>query len=95
LALKLRYKQVASIIAFPQGSAVNRPRPAANPFRNGPELIVEPESDEGRDHDRVNLSAAIAVVLLIAAGLWIVNSLVDTQKAQGCYASGTRYCSLL
>jgi hypothetical protein len=84
---------MASIIAFPQKSAVNRTRPDANPFRNGADLNAEPESDEGRH--RVNLSAAIVVVLLVAAGLWIVNSLVDTQKVQGCYASGTRYCSLI
>jgi hypothetical protein len=86
---------VASIIAFPQGSAVNRTRSDANRVRNGPDLSVRPESDEGRHRDRVNLSAAIVVVLLIATGLWIVNSLVDTQKLHGCYASGTRYCSLI
>jgi hypothetical protein len=86
---------MASIIAFPRGSAVNRTRSDANPFRNGPDLSVEPESDEGRHHDRGNLLATVATVLLIAAGLWIVNSLVDTQKSKGCYASGTRYCSLI
>jgi polyhydroxyalkanoate synthase subunit PhaC len=35
---------------------------------------------------------AIVVVLLIAAGWWIVNSLAETQKAQTCHATGTNYC---
>lgn len=75
---------MASLIAFP-------PKPAVNP--NGADLNAAPEED--RHRDRVNLFAAVAVVLLIAAGLWIVNSLVETEKVQGCYASGTRYCSLI
>jgi hypothetical protein len=75
--------------------AGKRASPAASLCRNGPDLNVEPERDEGSRRDRVNLSAALVVILLIATGLWIVNSLVDTQKLHGCYASGTRYCSLI
>ena len=44
---------------------------------------------------RVNLLATLAVAALIAIGIWIANGMVETQKAQGCYASGTRMCSLI
>jgi hypothetical protein len=66
----------ASITAFPQESTVNPTRSDANPFRNGADLNAEPEIDEERCRDRENLFAAVAVVLLIAAGWWIVSSLV-------------------
>jgi hypothetical protein len=83
------------ITAFPQQPAINAARSDANPFGNGADLKAEAESDEYLHRDRENLFAAVAAVLLIAAGLWIANSLIETQKVQGCYASGTRYCSLI
>jgi hypothetical protein len=85
---------MASLIAFPHESAVSRTRPAANPSRNGADLNAESKLDE-RYRNRANLLAAVVAVLLITAGWWIVNSLVDTQKVQGCYPSGSRYCSLI
>jgi hypothetical protein len=86
---------MASITAFPQEPAVNPTRSDANPFRNGADLNAEFEIDEERHRNRANLLAAVVAVLLITAGWWMVNSLVATEKVQGCYASGTRYCSLI
>lgn len=51
--------------------------------------------DEYRHRVRVNLFATLAVVALITIGVWIANMMVETQKAQGCYASGMRICSLI
>ena len=79
---------MSSITAFPPEAALNRTRKDAD---RGPTAA----SEDDRQRGRVNLFAAIAVVLLIAAGWWLVNSFVETQKVQGCYASGTRYCSLI
>jgi hypothetical protein len=82
---------MTSIAAFPREGARNRPRKeAASLDRN-----AMATSEEDRQRARVNLFAAIAVVLLIAAGWWLVSSFVEMQKVQGCYASGTRYCSLI
>jgi hypothetical protein len=86
---------MASITAFPRQPAINPTRSDANPFRNGADLDAEFEIDEYRHRNRVNLFAAIAVVLLIAAGWWLVNSLVETEKVHGCYASGAHYCSVI
>jgi hypothetical protein len=34
--------------------------------------------------------------VLVMIGLWLANALVETQKVQGCYASGgTHSCSLI
>ena len=82
---------MTSITAFPREAALNRPRKDADSVGRGPTAA----SEEDRQRGRVNLFAAIAVVLLIAAGWWLVNSFVEMQKVQGCYASGTRYCSLI
>jgi hypothetical protein len=82
---------MTSITAFPREAALNRTRKDADSLDRGPTAA----SEEDRQRGRVNLFAAIAVVLLIAAGWWLVNSFVESQKVQGCYASGTRYCSLI
>ena len=82
---------MTSIAAFPREAALNRPRKEADSL----DRSATAASEEDRQRGRVNLFAAIAVVLLIAAGWWLVNSFVASQKVQGCYASGTRYCSLI
>ena len=82
---------MASITAFPREAALNRPRKEADSLDR--DAIAA--SEEDRQRGRVNLFAAIALVLLIAAGWWLVSSFVEAQKVQGCYASGTRYCSLI
>jgi hypothetical protein len=33
--------------------------------------------------------------VVMAAGMWIADTMVDTQKAHGCYSSGQRFCSLI
>ncbi len=82
---------MTSIAAFPRDTALDRPRRGVDSFERAPTAAGE----DDRQRARVNLFAAIAVVLLIAAGWWLVNSFVESQKVQGCYASGTRYCSLI
>ena len=65
---------MASVVAFPKESAVNRTRKDANHA----DLDAEFEIDEQRHRNRVNLFAPIVVVFLIAVGWWIVNSLAGT-----------------
>ena len=52
-------------------------------------------NDEYRDRMRVNLFAAIVLVVLMGVGIWLVNIMVDSQKARGCYSSGEHTCSLI
>jgi hypothetical protein len=63
------YKHMG-VTAFPQQPAINAT--AQTPIPSG----MEAESDEYRHRDRENLFAAVAAVLLIAAGWWILSSLV-------------------
>jgi hypothetical protein len=86
---------MSSITAFPQERAANRTRGDADPFRNGSDLEAGSERDEDDDRARVNLFAAVALIVLIAFGWCLVTASIETQKAQGCYASGARYCSLI
>jgi hypothetical protein len=75
---------MASIIAFPEKRAVK-------PTRRDAEAALEIDEDSQRG--RINFFAAIALVLVIAAGCWLVNSFVEMQRVQGCYASGAHHCS--
>ena len=59
-----------------------------------PEQIRE-DKDEVRHRMKVNFAAAIVLLGLLTLGIWLVDALVDTQKVQGCYASGARSCSLI
>jgi hypothetical protein len=44
---------------------------------------------------RVNLVSAIILSALLAFGIWLADEMVETQKFQGCYASGAHSCSLM
>ncbi len=60
------------------------------------EFEQESERDDGYRHRmRMNLLAVVAVAVLLGAGMWIADAMVDTQKAHGCYTSGQRFCSLI
>ena len=60
------------------------------------------ESDQGRDRDAeedkrdrraTNIFLAVAAVLVVAGGVWLVNTMVDSRKAQLCFESGRRNCN--
>jgi hypothetical protein len=60
------------------------------------EFEQESEGDAGYRHRmRMNLWAVAAVAVVMGAGMWIADAMVDTQKAHGCYTSGQRFCSLI
>jgi hypothetical protein len=60
------------------------------------EFAQESEGDDGYRHRmRMNLLAVAAVAVVMGAGMWIADTMVDTQKAHGCYSSGQRFCSLI
>jgi len=90
------YKITVSIPAFSRERGVNRTGGDASPVRNVARLDAEPESDDDfRNRMRDNLFAAVAVIVLMCIGVWLVDVMVDTQKAHGCYTPGERSCSLI
>jgi hypothetical protein len=71
-------------------------RVRSTPVGNAADFAERVESEvDYRHRIRMNLCAAVAVVALMTIGFWLVNSMVDGQKARGCYGSGARFCSLL
>lgn len=40
-----------------------------------------------------NVVLAVAAVLVVGGGLWLVNAMVDSNKAQLCMESGRRNCN--
>ena len=49
-----------------------------------------PEPEESRS--RTNLVFLIVAVLVVVAGVWLVNKLIDMRNLQNCLESGRRDC---
>ena len=52
-----------------------------------------PDEVSERDRRSANIFLLIAAVLLIGAGVWLVNAMVDARRADDCMSSGRRNCS--
>ena len=46
-----------------------------------------------RPNSRATLAGAIAVILILIAGVWVFNRLDASQKAQACIESGGKRCA--
>jgi hypothetical protein len=65
-----------------------------DPVARAGKFEQDSDGDDGyRLRMRQNLFAAALAAVLIGVGIWIVDAMVDTQRAHGCYISGQRYCS--
>ena len=51
------------------------------------------EEETEAERRRTNIVLMVVAVLLIGAGIWMVNALVDARKLQQCYESGRRNCA--
>lgn len=51
------------------------------------------ESDDYGHRMRMNAAAIVVLVLLIAAGVWIANTMAEMQKNQDCVLQGRRNCA--
>jgi hypothetical protein len=52
------------------------------------------EEDEG-SRRATNIGLLVAAVIIIGAGFWLVNALVDANKRELCLESGRRNCAPL
>jgi hypothetical protein len=50
------------------------------------------EEDEG-SRRATNIGLLVAAVIVIGAGIWLVNALVDANQRQLCLESGRRNCN--
>ncbi|MBI3436834.1 MAG: hypothetical protein HY056_17420 [Proteobacteria bacterium] len=54
---------------------------------------VAPAEDDYRHRMMLNMAVAAAIVLLIAIGLWIADTMAVMRKNQDCVLSGRRGCA--
>jgi hypothetical protein len=51
------------------------------------------EEEDERDRRATNIFLLVAGILVVGGGIWLVNALADTRKAQLCFESGRRNCN--
>jgi len=49
--------------------------------------------DEERDRRAANIFLLVAAIVIIGAGIWLANGLIDARRADECMASGRRNCN--
>ncbi|MBI1204753.1 MAG: hypothetical protein GC182_19805 [Rhodopseudomonas sp.] len=52
----------------------------------------EPEETDS-ERRTTNIVLVVAAVLVIGGGIWLVNTMIDVNKAQRCLESGRRNCN--
>ena len=53
----------------------------------------ETEIETESERRTMNIVLVVAAVVLVGGGIWLVNALVDANKAQLCLESGRRNCN--
>ena len=79
------FRRRGSLFAF------NRPPPS--PVQDLERFERTEGDDDYRHRMMVNTMAAAVVILLIAGGIWIANSMALLRKNQDCVLSGKRNCN--
>jgi len=57
-----------------------------------PEADRPSEEEDERDRRATNIFLAVAAILIVGGGIWLVNAMADSRKAQLCMESGRRNC---
>ena len=53
-----------------------------------------PENDdEERDRRAANIFLLVAAIVLIGAGVWLVDAMIKAKRADDCMSAGRRNCS--
>jgi hypothetical protein len=51
----------------------------------------QPETE--RQRTAANIGIAVFLAVLVGAGIWLANTIVDVRKTQDCVISGRRNCA--
>jgi hypothetical protein len=49
--------------------------------------------DEASDRRAANIFLAVAAIILIGAGVWLVDAMIAARKADECISAGRRNCT--
>jgi len=52
----------------------------------------DPDEESERDRRLANIVLAVGFVVLVGAGIWLANAMIDARKADECISSGRRNC---
>ena len=52
----------------------------------------DPDEEEEGDRRLANIVLAVGFVVLVGAGIWLANAMIDARKADECISSGRRNC---
>jgi len=55
-------------------------------------MTTDDEETES-ERRRTNIILLVGALLIVGAGIWLVNALVDARKAEECFESGRRNCA--
>ena len=56
-------------------------------------MTRDPDEETESDRRTANIALAVGFVVLVGAGIWLANAMVDARKADDCLASGRRNCN--
>ncbi len=82
------------VLSFRRGPAgARRPTPAPPPVDDLAKFARGDDNDDYRHRMIVNVAAFLFVMALIAAGLWLADTLAELRRNQDCVMSGRRNCA--
>jgi hypothetical protein len=56
------------------------------------ETMNKPDEDDDENRTVVNIALAVGFIVLVGAGIWLVNAMLDARRADECMSSGRRNC---
>ena len=77
----------------PRHSTVPSRMPAPSPVEDLGKYERANEPDDFRHRMKMNALAAVAVIALIAVGIWIADTMAQMRKNQGCVLVGRLGCT--
>ncbi len=77
----------------PRGSIFSRPLPQPSPVEDLGKYEGNDEPDDYRHRMRMNIAGLAVTIVLVAGGLWIVNTMAQMRKNQDCVLMGRPGCT--
>ncbi len=65
------------------------------PEVDGPKPKTPDSDNEAKDRRAANIFLAVAAIIVIGAGIWLVDAMIAARKADECIAAGRRNCTPL
>ena len=77
----------------PRGALFSRPLPQQSPVEDLGKYEGNDAPDDFRHRMLMNIAVLVATIMLVAAGVWIANSMAQMRKNQDCVLTGRPGCT--